>query len=321
MLDEGLVDELVQIPAWDYTKPEGEHSNFPRQFDNDGLPIMYDGRQVGWSDEALLERKRIVGKDQWARVYMQEPLSSSGACVTEEHLVAATSTTRRLGIPAGVGVMATLDPALAGYAGYIVCGFDAEKMYVMDLLNYKAPERHENLFAEIDRLSALYRPSYWVIEDNTLQSGYLLDDRFLELKAKYGFQATGRHTGKAKTDRLLGVPAMMNAIVAREIEFPIVTPEDVDLAELLDQLLAWRQDIPTKMLRQDLVVALYFAWQLWRELRGNINQDLSGWQRAFLANPTHYAGASVDLTMRPASPVAQVKETYEQQWARLARGG
>ncbi|MDE2022287.1 MAG: helix-turn-helix domain-containing protein [Patescibacteria group bacterium] len=324
-----LIDELVVIPALDLTKPPGQQTYFPLQWkDKDGNatddpdqgvePILEeDGTQVGWSDQDLASRRKQVGEDQWSRVYMMQPQSDLAAMLSAEDIANATDQDRLVGTPVGVGTINSLDPSLHAHAAFTVCGYDAERLYVMDVVDLHKPTTNQNLYGAIERLTSRYRPEYWVIENNTLQSGYLTDDAFLDIKARYGFQAVGHHTGDSKRDEKLGVPAMMDAIVRGEIRFPKMGENDLGLARLFDQLISWRPDIPTRRLVQDEVMSLWFAYLLWKKLRTRVDPDLSGWQREGLASVTLYPWATSNLAMpgheaKPKTPI-----TYEQQWDML----
>lgn len=315
-----LVDEIVVIPALDLTKPLGHQSYFPLQYREDGTPVLDEkGKHMGWSDAELLQRKKKVGDDMWSRVYMMRPQSDFAALLTAEDIAQASDHDRIVGQTPknAVATMASLDPSLAAYAAFTYSAYNADHLYVMEVKNYFRPNTNQNLFAEIYRGSKFYHPSWWVIENNTLQRGYLTDDAFIAIKKEFGFQSVGHHTGDNKQDPQLGVPAMMEAIRRGEIRFPRVTEHDTDFATLFDQLLAWRPDIPTKRLTQDLVMSLWFSYLRWKQLRQVLDTDLSGWKRDGLGSITLYAGARTNLEGVDTAPHPHVLETYDQVWNRL----
>lgn len=324
--EEGLIDALVILPALDLTKPLGQQSNFPPQFNPDGTPLVdAKGQQIGWSDEALARRRQKVGEDIWAQVYMQSPKSAAGALVTEDDLLRATDSNRSIGETHGLEALCSLDPALANHAAFMACEFDASVLYVIEPVDMYQPRRNEVLLAEVDRLSGRYHPTTWVVEDNTLQSGFRIDDRFLEIQAQRGFRSIGMHTGAEKTDPMYGIPAMMNAIVRREIRFPgRGSGSNPALVLLFDQLIKWRPDIKTRFLPQDMVMALFFCWKTWRELRERAGVDLSAWTRGGLNGaPSGWQGAS-HLRTESGTLVAPERprpRTYEEVWAQLTSGG
>jgi len=327
LLAEDLVDELVCIPALDLSKPPGQQSNFPLQFDAEGNPVLLpDGAQVGWSDEQLAKKRKLAGEEGWARVYMQAPLSKAGSMVTEEDIARATQPDRAVGVRVTNEGIGSLDPALKRHAAFIQTNYDARHLYVVDAMDINSPDRNETLFAEIERETTRYRPSYWVIENNTLQSGYLVDDRFLDIQERFGFRSVSHHTGTQKADPTIGIPAMLNAIVRKEILFPGKgVAENHSFVMLFDQLIRWRPDVPTKMLQQDLVTSLWFNWTVWRKLREHLAPDAEAWQRTGMQTtgyrPTAYGFARTHLTDSSGNELSappRIQKTYEQTWAELS---
>ena len=320
-----LIDELVVIPALDLARPVGQQSYFPRQFDADGIAVVNEkGEQLGWSDDDLAQRRQKVGEDMWSRVYMMRPQSDFAAMVSAQDIANATDQGRHVGAPPpnSVGTIASLDPSLSAHAAFTFCGYDADHLYVMDVWDRMRLNTNQNLHAEIRAGTRKYRPDWWVIENNTLQKGYLTDDVFLKLRDEYGFQAVGHHTGSNKTSldlAQLSVPTMIDAIVRGEIRFPSVTENDTDFAMLFDQLIAWRPDIPTRRLTQDLVMALWFAYLRWRQLRQVIDVDISGWQREGLSSVTVYPYARTNLDGAAYAEPIHNPVTYEQHWQEMVR--
>ncbi len=315
-----LIDELVIIPALDLAKPAGSQSYFPRQYDAKGEALVNEkGEQLGWSDEDLAQRRQKVGEDMWSRIYMMRPQSDYSSMITEGDIINATDANRAPGQPAAnsVAIIAGLDPSLANHAAFVACGYDAEHLYVLDVRDVLRPGTNQNLHAEIRRWTERFRPDTWVIENNTLQRGYLTDDAFLALRDQYGFQAVGHHSGGNKIDAQLGVPAMMDAIVNGQIRFPSIRVEHEAFAMLYDQLMSWRQDIPTRRLTQDLVMALWFCYLRWRNLRQLVDADPSGWRRSGIDEITYYPYARTNISVDAPHERQRVPMSYDQQWDAL----
>lgn len=316
-----LVDEIVVIPAMDYSKPAGSRSYFPLAYTPDGQAITDEsGDQMGFSDVWMETRRKQVGEDQWSRVYMMKPQSDHSAMLTEGDISNATDQDRFVceRPREAIANIASLDPSLAAYAAFTNCSYNVDHLYVVDVKNFFKPTTNQALYAEIEARTIKFRPDYWVIENNTLQRGYLTDDAFLAIKERYGFNAVGHHTGDNKRDSVLGIPAMMNAIVRKEILFPRITENDTDFAVLFDQLMSWRPDIPTRRLVQDMVMSLWFSYLLWRELREQAETDLSGWQRDGLDSITMYSHAKTNISLPQTTDTKRVAMTYEQTWQQLA---
>lgn len=321
LLAEDIVDELVQLPALDLEKPPGKQSNFPPIF-RDGVPVVdRKGVPIGWSDEALAKRRKMVGEEGWARVYMQQPISRSGQMVTEKELLACCDRSRVIGTSATQQTIISLDPALKRHAAFTVCSYETAKLHVTDVIDLYQPIRNEVIFNEFERLFRKYHPTYVVIEDANLQSGYLVDDRFLALQEEFGFRAVGHTTGTNKRDPNLGIPALMNAIIRREVTFPGggTSLAEPGMVGLFEQLMRWRPDIPTKMIVQDAVMSLWFNWSLWLKLRGQLQPRADEWKRSGLTNWSEYPYIERTVTM-DGEPIPRPKnETFEEKWARLAR--
>ncbi len=327
-----LIDELVIIPALDLTKPIGQQSNFPRQYrDAAGMvttdkelgvePILDEsGDQMGWDDDDLVKRRAAVGEDQWSRVYMMQPESDYNAMLTPEEIAKSTDVDRPVGAAAkdAVAVLASLDPALQNHAFFIAAGYDSSHLYVYDAIDRFKLATFKRVYAEIRSLTEKYRPGIWVIENNNIQSGFLLDDPFVEMRDEYGFRAVGHHSGadKRNADSKLSVPAMMEAIRRGEIRFPRVIGENEGFTRLFDQLISWRPDIPTKQLVQDAVMALWFAWLRWKRERAALINEGTSIRRQGLENPTVYPWAKTNLILPPAHQPERQTETYEQLWQR-----
>jgi hypothetical protein len=96
----------------------------------------------------------------------------------------------------------------------------------------------------------------------------------------------------------MGIPAMAGAILRREISFPAGDEESRRrMQPLIDQLLAWRPDVPTRMLRQDLVMALWFCYLHWLDRRKAILTSSDAWQmRSMPFQPTDYRGLTTGAT-------------------------
>ena len=315
-----LIDELVCIPALDLSRPVGEQSYFPRQHRSDGQPVLDEkGNQMGWSDEDLAQRRMKVGEDQWSRVYMMRPQSDHSAMISEGDIANATDHDRLVGQQPATSIanMAGLDPSLANHAAFTYCAYNADTLYVVDLFDFNKPTTNQALFAKLEEGTRRYRPDWWVIENNTLQRGYLTDDAFLRIKQTFGFQSAGHHTGENKLDAQLGVPAMMNAIVRGEIRFPSITPNDTAFATLFDQLQSWRPDIATRRLVQDQVMSLWFCYLLWKKLRQQVGQSINMWKRLGLDSVTKYPYARTNLTGLEETQAQKMPLTYDQHWQSL----
>jgi hypothetical protein len=288
ILNEDIVDKLVKIPAID---PETKQSNFPPAFDADGHPILDEkGNQLGWSLEDLAKRHGKVGDTIWDRTYLQQPESTMGPPFPEEVLRNSLDFSRGLG-PQYVtaGRIAGVDPALGGVAAFVVCGYDSLRLHVLDVLGISGLSTYDQLFAQIEQWSQRYNPESWSIETESFQKGLVNDKRVLDLAERYGFSPIPHITHGRKFDAVIGVASMAGAFARGEIRLPYGDEharQETD--KLLTELRNWRPDVPTKMLKQDRVMALWFTYVRWTQIRANIMASQDMWKRAGLYD---YVGA------------------------------
>jgi hypothetical protein len=69
---------------------------------------------------------------------------------------------------------------------------------------------------------------------------------------------------------------MASSFILGEIRFPDATAEDRKKMEAMRaELLAWRPDVDTKLLRQDIVMSLWFPWLIWMQRRKSLGNPTS----------------------------------------------
>ena len=269
LLKQDMVDEVVQIPALD----EKGNSYWP-------ATIREDGVQIGFSEEDLADIKKVVGPETWSRVYMQQPQSKHGQTFTDAMIEEAKNDKRGIDpkeMRRGVYRIASLDPAIAGHAVFRLADIDYEKMWLLDGVNAADLARYEAIWDIMEQLSAKWRPDVWVIEGNAIQGGLLRAERVEQMSKKYGFRIVAHQTGKNKQDDIIGVGSMASAFLRHEIDIPWGTPEaQTCFAPLEEELRRWRPDIPTKQLRQDEVMALWFLYLEWLRQRGDLASRIDG---------------------------------------------
>lgn len=285
LLKLGLIDILVLIPALD----AAGHSNFPPPLDADGNRLRTAGGDpMGWTEEELEKRHNEVGDDIWERVYMQSGRSTGAGPFRPDRIELCMDNDREPGgkfSPVfdrghrGLGRISGIDPALGGYCALVSCSYDGDRLYVEGIRNEPNLQRNEEIFAIVEQETVKHLPECWVWERNNLQHGMARDDRLMALRDKYGFYILEHYTDEKKLDDKIGIPSMAGAVHRGEIRFP-GTLEGRDLcATLIEQLIDWRVDVPAKLLRQDLVMALWFCYLRWQQIKGNLQQDLSAFDR------------------------------------------
>lgn len=270
MLEQEFVDHYVNIPALD----EEGRSLFPAVMNEDGTR-KYAGKQpLGWSEEELGVREHKVGPEIWACVYMQKADSKVGAPFTEDTIRRMQDQSHIIGdVSPGLYTIASMDPALSGYASIKVATYSYEGIWLIDSENVRSPGRYEELYDLVETYTKRWHPSEWVIEGNAMQKGLSRSDQLRAMQEKYGFILTPSFTSGNKFDPQIGVASMADAARRGEIHLP--WGDDASkrqLAQLIKELRMWRPDIPTKMLRQDEVMALWFIYHRWQLLRKTLER-------------------------------------------------
>ena len=270
MIDEGMVDRLVTIPALTSWVDRRDHF----WVDAEGkVQLVPDCPEVSqwpgyWSMLDLAKRRKLVGEEVWQRTYMQRSWVEAGGAFTQEMLQAAKDLDRGLGRNGmGLDVICTVDPALdTGVCAFICLAYASDRLWVIDLLERRDISRYEDIYHQVNAWCAQYRPSVWVVEQNNFQKGLHQDDRMKALEQKYRFRTVPHQTSRNKNDPVMGVAAMASAFADQEIRLPWGDEESIKQSQLLlDELRLWRPK--TKAVRQDLVMALWFGWLYWEQER------------------------------------------------------
>lgn len=279
MLDEGMVDRLVKIPALTVPVRRGEHFTV----DRDGKVELVEGVDEitqsawpeWWSLLDLAKRRKLVGEEIWARTYMQEPVYFGNATFADHLLEDSKDRTRGLGRNGlGVDLMCSVDPALdSGTCAFMAAAYSADRLWPVDCLERGDIYGGEDILSQIAAWSAVYRPSAWLIEQNAYQKSLVRDQRLVELANRFGFQVIPHTTNRNKLDPVLGIARMDSTFVDHMISIPWGDDEAVKrFGPLLDELRAWRPMKSGVQLKQNLVVALWFIWIRWEQDRQSMAQ-------------------------------------------------
>lgn len=296
LLDSQLVDHLVTIPAhseanstvaWNFDPTKKPDQDDPSTWAPEGVsflwPDKYDAQEPGEPPVDDLHRYRYaalrfrVGETSWWRIYQQRPERASKMTFSEEVTTFTHDTTRSIyGDPHGredgpAKVCISLDPAIGGGNGVLAAAHYKDRMDVLDCeLRYDLTSNRE-IVQVLENFCARWHDDETmivymiVIEDKAFQKGLLRDDGLLELQTKYGFRIAPNTTGKEKTDKDIGVPAMPTSMIRREITIPMADPDSVErMRPLFDHLHSWKPGVPGNKLAQDMVMALWFNYRKWR---------------------------------------------------------
>jgi len=258
--NEGIVDRTVVLSA---VNDHGE-SNCPEM----------------WPTEDLMARKGKVGDDVWWRTYMQKPRMGGSSTFTMELLDKAKDLTRSLGDrpTSGLGILG-LDPALTNWNCFVMTVATNDGLHVVDVRRDRLLGSTEQVLAKLDVLAVLYRPDVVVVEGNAYQKGLVNDLRLRELSRQRGFIVVEHETGRNKLDESLGVGRMPTSFVQGKISIPWGDERSRHTFEpFIGELHNWRANVPTRQLRQDMVMALWFCWLEWQRRVNTIGQDRPNWK-------------------------------------------
>ncbi len=273
-----LVTDLVSIPALD----EFGKSYWPAAHDADGRRLrMPSGDPIGWTETELAKRRRLVGEESWARVYMQQASSRAGATFTDAVLERSKDFSRSIsdGVPSP-GVILGLDPALTNFAGYIVGSYTATHLTIVDGESAERLMNYDAIFDLTEFYAKKWSVGEIVIESNNIQRGIARDSRIMEMKDRLGFSIVEHATGVNKFDPKIGVASMALAFTRGEITIAYGDQDTVaKMEQLFDELRKWRFDVPAKQLRQDMVMALWFVYLRWLKKRDLLGYTQQGWKR------------------------------------------
>lgn len=249
---------------------------------------------IGMSAREYLELIRSqVGDEVWWSSYMQRPHENALATFTDEMVEDARDLDRPITRARNhrVPIVGSLDPALGGQNALIIAAHHADRLEILDLDSESGLARTEQIYAKIADMSMSYGVQTWVIEQDSLQKGMVNDDRLRTLGRELGFRVVPHTTARRKSDPIMGVAAMAGSFLRKEVELPFGDNFARSKMELLaTELRAWRPNVSGKLLRQDLVMALWFNWKYWRELMptGGPNST-SAWNRQGLPwSPSGY---------------------------------
>lgn len=259
LINAGLVDELIMFPAW--TEEYGWL--WPERYTEEEYALM----------------RRNAGEEAWARNYMQDPLASSSGAFAASEVDAVKNKLRSTINPFREDISACvigLDPGY-GRNAFVVGGM-AETHF--DVLRARADEDLRNTSNIMQLLEDLlydfhqegrHPVTHVIIENKAFQKGLVEDEDLLALQEKFGFDIAGHDTGNNKRDANIGVPGMARSFRRQEIDIPWADAvSEAEMQVLCQELTSWRP-VKGTLLTQDLVMALWFCWIVWRDVRDTLS--------------------------------------------------
>lgn len=241
-------------------------------------------KTLGWTLEGLERIREKVGERGWAASYMMAPQAGTKLTFDEELIEKSYNPLRSVLHPCSRNAVLyfSVDPAIGSTTAIAACEATPEKLKVLDILGIPGLMRNEDIFEELEKIIAHYHrqggePTELVIEAKNFQAGLARDDRLLAICDKYGVEAQEHLTDVNKYDENIGLSSMARSFRLGEIELPWAGDDETRdrIGALRDELLMWRPLKRGNRLRQDRVMALWFAWIFWRERRGEPKIDSS----------------------------------------------
>ncbi len=248
-----------------------------------------DGLFDRWNGPRLAKVRNEVGPKRWSLVYQQQDVEDES--VFDQSCVRGSIDGRRgagqplvtgvAGGPDSLGNVSTIigvDPAVVGNTAMCVYSFDRRsgQRWVMDMKVIQGPtpkQIREMLEGLVDK----YRPMEVVVEANAFQLYLVKDEGINRFLANRGIPMKPHYTYGNKLDPVYGVASMAPLFGTTAVEGVHVRHQKDNLLSLpnqsvpgvkilVDELVSWNPDTPTRHLRQDAVMALWVAETRARDL-------------------------------------------------------
>lgn len=245
-----------------------------------------------FSLDALDRIRRKIKDEAFDRNYMMAPgQSRTKRTFTDAGWAEAQDRAAYLNRPRDLEqrptVVVGLDPGLdPGKTTIMAFACYADRMELIWFAESDQLQRNEEIVLMLRQLCNGIRP--WAniatvrIEAMNFQRGLARDERLLELKREIGFTIEEHLTGSNKYDENIGVASMAGDWENGKIRIPYVddpfTRREAD--EIWRQLKSWRPLARGTKLRQDRVMAMWFAWIWWAEKRHAMDRKPVSWKRA-----------------------------------------
>lgn len=271
LIEAGLVDKLVVISA---TDPHAPLVECPLGIGCDVPEIPHEQSACPemWPEHALAKRRKQVGEQTWWRTYQQKPHVNNLSTFTKEDMDGCKNPLRIITRPhLGTGVIG-VDPALGGGNAVVTCYLQPNRLEIVDIDRRFNLSKTEEILTVIEAQAMRYSPRLVIVEEMAYQKALRNDDRLEALGAKHGFRVIGHRTGRNKMDEVIGVASMATSFRMKEIDIPWGDDEAKRRFEdMIKEFCAWRPDKKTRDLRQDMVMAFWFVWLYWMEVRKGLS--------------------------------------------------
>lgn len=274
--DEDIL-KVIKFPAIRYDELAGENRPL---WEYDAEESERQGRHVGWTMEMLERQRKKVGEEAWARNYMQQPRAGTDRTFGDDVINKALNPLRSVdhGAPDGGSCIITIDPGF-GHNATSLLHISPDTLSVVDMVDDIKFTSNEQIFGRLEdflhrSLAMGSHVTDVVIETMAFQKGLATDRQLRELQDRFGFAIREHLTGVNKYDENIGIPSMARDFRLGRIDIPYAEDDYTrQMADaLIGQLKAWKPKKRGTELRQDLVMALWFGWIVWRDRKSWVEQ-------------------------------------------------
>jgi hypothetical protein len=273
LIEEELINRLIEIPAVQEDEPC--NCNWPQKVTLHGT----SNSPQRWPDEALLKRKKQVGKETWFRTYMMKPREAGTITFTQDVIDRAKAWNRVIAKREGLATIMSLDPGLGGGNSLTICQYTSDRLEVVDQIADYGLGRTEQILERVAEMASMYRPTDFIIEMMAWQQSLGKDDRMKALSDKYGFRIYPHETRDNKYDPVFGVASMAGSMRAQELTIPWGDEHAQEqMTDLIKELETWRPAVRGIKLRMDRVMSLWFAWLWWTNMRLSMKFEETKWE-------------------------------------------
>ena len=230
-------------------------------------------RSYKWLLSRLQAAETTGGKAIFEMVYLNKAFAEGIAMFDVEEIDSCRDSNRIIGqVPAGVKLIAGLDPASTGYQAAFLWAIntDTGKMYMIDIENQKGGGIIQAR-KTIKKWHEKYNLAHWVIEENGFQRAIRQDTELREYCARMGIYLEGHQTQKNKFDPIFGVGSMRELFKQQLISLPYGSAESETKSNIYRRQLIYFSTGASKQSgrnnKSDVVMASWFPMRVVRRLQ------------------------------------------------------
>jgi hypothetical protein len=230
-------------------------------------------RSYKWLYSRLQAAETTGGKAIFEMVYLNKAFAEGIAMFDVEEIDSCRDSNRIIGqVPAGVKLIAGLDPASTGYQAAFLWAIntDTGKMYMIDIENQKGGGIIQAR-KTIKNWHEKYNLAHWVIEENGFQRAIRQDTELREYCARMGIYLEGHQTQKNKFDPIFGVGSMRELFKQQLISLPYGSAESETKSNIYRRQLIYFSTGASKQSgrnnKSDVVMASWFPMRVVRRLQ------------------------------------------------------